>query len=272
MARYFLQFRHSDTGLTLSFSFFKKASDLSAVTPEPTLYEVGNGTYYFDYTPTFDIVYEVDGSATITEEEIRYISGTVSPKDAYLDQAISAARISIKGGDPGIDINEIYNQTSSSNIADAVWDTPTSGHLLVGSTGEKLNALDTDAVDIATAVWDAAMGDHLVAGSTGEALNTTNKGTVSFLSNGDTVSPTIIQVSSPNHTQVKVTFSEPVEMTTGTHGALNLDNYDIPGLTIVSISALTAQQVLITTSTQTPNQLYTLDITNVKDLVGNVIV
>jgi hypothetical protein len=94
---------------------------------------------------------------------------------------------------------------------------------------------------------------------------------VSFTANGDTVAPIILQVASPKHTQVRVTFSEAVVMTTASNGALNLSNYDIPGLTITAATATTAQQVVLTTSTQTPNLLYTLTVTNVEDLQGNPI-
>ena len=60
-------------------------------------------------------------------------------------------------------------------------------------------------------------------------------------------------------------------MTTGANGALNLLNYTIPGLTLIAVSSLTSQQVLLTTSAQTPDFLYSLSIINVEDLVGNPI-
>lgn len=123
---------------------------------------------------------------------------------------------------------------------------------------------------IADAVWDEAVADHLTPGSTGERLSNAGTG-VSFFANGDTVNPIIFSVSSPKQTQVKVTFSEPVVMTAGANGALNPANYNIPGLTISAITSLTPQQVLITTSPQTPNFLYTLTIENVEDLAGNPI-
>lgn len=143
----------------------------------------------------------------------------------------------------------------------------TSQYMIVPSAQAPL-----DTASIADAVWDEALAGHLLAGSTGEQLsNSGGGGGVSFLSNGDTVNPIIVSVSSPKHTEVKVTFSEAVVMTTGANGALNLANYNIPGLTIIAITSLTAQQVLITTSPQTPNFLYTLSVVNVEDLVGNPI-
>lgn len=133
-----------------------------------------------------------------------------------------------------------YEEDSPGAYADAVWDEPLAGHLTAGSTGEKLDS-----------------------GSGG--------GGVSFYSNGDTVNPTIVQVASPKQTQVKVTYSEAVVMTSGANGALNPLNYVIPGLTVIGVVSLTSQQVLITTSAQTPNILYALSVSNVEDLVGNVI-
>jgi hypothetical protein len=116
VARYFLRFRHSDTGLTPVFTggtFFKKASDLTPVTPPP-IAEVGNGTYYFDYSPTFDIVFEVDGGASIPTEEVRYIADTISPKDSFVDEP-------------------------TSQVKDDVLNAALSGHQTAGSVGRFIN-------------------------------------------------------------------------------------------------------------------------------------
>jgi hypothetical protein len=406
MARYFLRFRHSDTGLTPVFTggtFFKKASDLTLVTP-PAIGEVGNGSYYFDYTPTFDIIFEVDGGASIPTEEVRYISDTISPKDIYIDEPTSQVKDDVwndvvdrAGGTkgdyveklPGIEtaVGQINTETDPTNIANAVWDAATAGNIGVGSMGELLNnaasgsapsaavvaaavwdkalsshvlpgsfgqtlqllnndtagagssttitlgasavgTLDfyknallvitggtgagqaraitaytalkvatvdrawgvipnntsqyivipsantpVDSAGIADAVWDEALAGHLIVGSTGEKLDSGSGGGggVSFLANGDSANPFIVQVASPKHTQVKITFSEPVEMTVAANGALNLANYSIPGLTLIAVSSLTAQQVLLTTSAQTPDFLYSLSVINVEDLSGNPI-
>jgi len=405
MARYFLRFRHSDTGLAPVFTggtFFKKASDLTLVTP-PAIGEVGNGSYYFDYTPTFDIIFEVDGGASIPTEEVRYISDTISPKDIYIDEPTSQVKDDVWNdtvdraagtkGDyveklPGIEtaVSQINVETDAATIANAVWDAATTGnitggtmgglvntaasgsapsaatvaaavwdealtaHTLQGSFGQTMQLLHygtavagaantvtlaagasgtnsfynnallvitagtgvgqartitgyvggtkvatvdriwsvqpsgtsqymivpaaqapLDTATIADAVWDEPLAGHLTVGSTGAKLDSGGGGGVSFLSNGDTVNPIIVQVSSPKFTQVKVTFSEPVVMTNAANGALNLTNYSIPGLTLIAVSSLTAQQVLLTTSAQTPDFLYSLSVTNVEDLTGNPI-
>lgn len=90
--KYFLRFRHSDTGLTPVFSFCKRADTMVDVVP-PSVVEVANGTYYFSWTfatPTDPaIVFEVDGGASIPTEEVRYIGDTISPSGFYLDEPIS---------------------------------------------------------------------------------------------------------------------------------------------------------------------------------------
>jgi hypothetical protein len=91
-ARYFVRFRHSDTALTPTFNYFKRADTLVGVTSPPIL-EVGGGTYYFDYSFTTsaapDLVFEIDGGSSIPTEEVRYISDTISIKDHFIDQPTS---------------------------------------------------------------------------------------------------------------------------------------------------------------------------------------
>jgi hypothetical protein len=91
-ARYFVRFRHSDTALTPSFTYFKRSDTLVGVTA-PTISEVGGGTYYFDYifsaADAPDIVFEIDGGASIPTEEVRYISDTISMKDHFIDEPVS---------------------------------------------------------------------------------------------------------------------------------------------------------------------------------------
>jgi hypothetical protein len=91
-ARYFIRFRHSDTGLTPTFTYFKRSDTLVAVTA-PAVSEVGGGSYYFDYTFTTldspDIIFELDGGASIPTEEVRYVSDTISLKDNFIDQPTS---------------------------------------------------------------------------------------------------------------------------------------------------------------------------------------
>lgn len=93
MARYYLRFRHSDTGLTPSFIYFKKSLDLTDVGSPPAInalvYAGAGGTYYFDYSPTFDIVYEIDGGASISDVNIRYISDSIGPSDVWVDEPTS---------------------------------------------------------------------------------------------------------------------------------------------------------------------------------------
>lgn len=91
--RYFINFRNSDTGLTPTFVFFKEAvSPWNNVAP-PTIFERSNGMYYFDWTwstkTDVDLIFEVDGGASIPTEEVRYIKGTLSPRDRFIDEPTS---------------------------------------------------------------------------------------------------------------------------------------------------------------------------------------
>lgn len=148
MARYFLRYRHSDTGLTPTFaapSFFKKASDLSDIGPPP-VGEIGSGTYYFDYTPTFDIVFEVDGGPSIPTEEVRYIADTISPKDVFVDEPTSQVKDDVWNdailrapGTKGRILSDLTAATSAATIADDVWNALISGHQGAGSMGLFLN-------------------------------------------------------------------------------------------------------------------------------------
>lgn len=94
---------------------------------------------------------------------------------------------------------------------------------------------------------------------------------VTFDSAGESDRPVITSVQAPKRTQVIVTFSEPVKMTTDMAGALRLANYEIPGLTISAIRSLSEEQVLLTTSTQALATKYALTVYNVQDLYGNSI-
>lgn len=102
--KYFLRFRHSDTGLTPSFAaagcYFKRADTLANITP-PTVVEVAGGTYYFEHTWATaadpDIIFQVDGGASIPTEEVRYVADTISPRDFFLDMASSDISTSVWG-------------------------------------------------------------------------------------------------------------------------------------------------------------------------------
>lgn len=94
-ARYLFHFRHSDTGLTPSFSYFRR-TDTFAVVAGPSIVEFMNGVYYFDYTFTTaaspEIVFEVDGGVGLPVE-VRYVTDTISPKDWFVDDLKGASNI-----------------------------------------------------------------------------------------------------------------------------------------------------------------------------------
>lgn len=195
--------------------------------------------------------------------------------DAVWDEALAGH---LTAGSTGEKLNA--PSVDNAAIADAVWDEATAGHATAGTYGKQATDtktavdainIETDAASIANAVWDASTTGNITGGTMGGLLNSAGTAYVQFKANGDTENPIIIQVSSPKHTQVKITFSEPVVMTNDPNGALKLENYSIPGLTIISVAPLTAQQVMLTTSPQTPDFLYSLSVINVEDLSGNPI-
>jgi hypothetical protein len=81
-ARYKIRFRHSDTGLTPTFTRFQRLDNFASILPVPTILELGNGDYYFDFVWTAatdpDVDFEVDGGPSIPTEEVRYVSGVLS--------------------------------------------------------------------------------------------------------------------------------------------------------------------------------------------------
>lgn len=103
MARYFLRFRHSDSALTPTFTYFKNAATLADISSPPAINGPvdADGTYYFDYVPAVDVIFEVDGGAGISDETIRYISDTISPRDIFVDEAISQVK------------SDVWNDTTS---------------------------------------------------------------------------------------------------------------------------------------------------------------
>lgn len=90
--RYFVNFRKSDTGLTPTFVYFKNAATLANVTP-PSITELSDGRYYFDWLFSTkndaDIIFQIDGGASIPTEEVRYVNGQLSPRDRFIDEPIS---------------------------------------------------------------------------------------------------------------------------------------------------------------------------------------
>jgi hypothetical protein len=94
---------------------------------------------------------------------------------------------------------------------------------------------------------------------------------VAFDGGGETINPTIVSAIAPRRNAVIVTFSEPVLMTTAGNGALNIGNYRIDGLLVISVTQQNDRAVIITTSTQTPGTVYPLTVLNIEDLNGNPI-
>lgn len=87
---YFADNGVAKTGLTPTFSSFKKVSDGSNVTP-PAISEVGGGWYKTaDYTAPEDIVGVVDGGAALTADADRYVPFDATADDNGLEQTLDA--------------------------------------------------------------------------------------------------------------------------------------------------------------------------------------
>lgn len=103
VARYFLRFRHSDTGLEPQFTLFKRTDTMADYAPTsiPSIMEVGAGVYYFQWAWAAktdpDIAFAVDGGPAIPPEEVRYISDVISVRD-YLALAGGAGSGGTGGG------------------------------------------------------------------------------------------------------------------------------------------------------------------------------
>jgi hypothetical protein len=97
--------------------------------------------------------------------------------------------------------------------------------------------------------------------------NTFSVATQSVMINVAAVTPTLVQaVGSLSDDAVTVTFNVPVDSYT----ALQVANYSIPGLRILSVSRddRIGRRVILRTSPQTMGTLYTLAVSNVKDASG----
>jgi hypothetical protein len=90
-----------------------------------------------------------------------------------------------------------------------------------------------------------------------------------YLLEGDSTPPELLSANINSHTELKLSFSEPLEM----QSAQNAGNYNIDNGISVSSAVLSGnnKDVTLTTSAHNYNQQYTVTVTNVTDLFGNTI-
>lgn len=208
-ARYFLNFRNSDTGLTPTFVFFQRADTFGATSPASPvggIVEKSNGEYYFDWTWSTktdpDIVFEVDGGASIPTEEVRYIKGTISPRDRFTDEPVSQVVTDVwtdntaySAGQKGKRVDDIGAPTDTSaaatvfgktklyeesvkgvdnrnltEMAGTGFNTTTDSLKVISDNIDTIN-LNTSAASISNAVWNELISSHQTAGSMGRVLN-----------------------------------------------------------------------------------------------------
>jgi hypothetical protein len=83
---------------------------------------------------------------------------------------------------------------------------------------------------------------------------------------GDGQAPTILNATPLDGRHLKVSYSEDVQ----TADALTSSNYTIiPTLAVTNVSANSAREYTLTTGLQVVGQVYTVTVTNVRDIVGN---
>jgi len=89
-------------------------------------------------------------------------------------------------------------------------------------------------------------------------------GTLNFTSVSQ--APTAVQAQVIDNKTVRVIFSEAVRPAEALVGS----NYSIaPPLTVLSVTQETSNRFVLTTAAQTPSTVYTITVSNVKDLAGN---
>jgi hypothetical protein len=187
--RYFLNFRNSDTGLAPIFTFFQRADTFGATSPASPvggIVEKSNGEYYFDWTWTTkndpDIVFMVDGGASIPTEEVRYIKGAISPRDAFLDEPISQIVTDVwsdstayAAGQKGLRVDQLGDPTDNSAAATVfgkalLYKESIRGDTAGNNDGKSGQAVFNEVLTVAGDVWEELLAGHLGAGKAGQAL------------------------------------------------------------------------------------------------------
>jgi hypothetical protein len=239
------------TGATPTFAQY-----LSAITgvdlggSAPAITEVGGGIYGFD--------------AVLSGEGIAY----------YIDGGASAAPQYLGGGqgDNGVVVLPFYaNDGTPAGVCTASIDTYEDGN---GNpvTPPTLNSLNnTGLFSFLPLASEVAAHVSYMVSSNKNPTRYFGQLEASGGAVADTTPPLVHRVEALSGTVLRVIYSEAVVMTSGSDGALNLANYMIAGLSISGVTHETDRSVRLVTSPQTPGNTYTLVISNVADIHGNVI-
>jgi hypothetical protein len=92
------------TGLTLAWNNLKKVSDGTNFTPQPAFTEIGGGWYKFTQPDTDeDLTGVVDGSATLTDDNDRYVPVDITPDDFGMTDLLDAITKGSQTMDPDAD-------------------------------------------------------------------------------------------------------------------------------------------------------------------------
>lgn len=101
----------------------------------------------------------------------------------------------------------------------------------------------------------------------GNVISASNSAQYSYA--GDTTPPNLLSAAVINPTTIELTFSEALENSS----ALLKSNYSINNGTVVNSVSLStdSKKVTLFTTTNSANQTYTVTVSNIKDLAGNII-
>ena len=191
---------------------------------------------------------------------------------------------------PQVNTNYIFHNFSGGNYSpatvtkpaiDKLWlniDLPftnsNNGSVVSGSTGwtdvstlffDIINPSDTLKLSylITNPYWGIYDANNSILWSLGTFQN------LNYVINNDVTPPEIISASLLDSSKLEILFSESIESSS----ALNLSNYSINnGINVITGLLSTNQnKVTLNTTSHTPNQLYTITVSNVQDLAGNTL-
>jgi hypothetical protein len=144
MPTYVIAFRTTDMGLSPIFSKVQTLINGTPITPHPLITEISDGLYKFSFEAVEDTVFVIDGGAQISDPEIRYVRGVLSPQDQRLDAAISTV--------PGLLLTQaLLSNPVANTVADAMFRAIRADKILRGRwkiQGTQLLMYDDDGITI----------------------------------------------------------------------------------------------------------------------------
>ena len=151
--------------------------------------------------------------------DLSQVKGDVTAVKAKTDQiTIDTGRVVAKAEVVTDKTGYALSSVAEDAVVDKVWDETIGGHLVLGTTGRKLNDLaDITPLAIADAIWDEPKAGHTTPGTYGES----NQGIVS-ITRADNLDNLDVQVSSrESEVNASLRYSDLVSRHTTTHTKLD---------------------------------------------------